>query len=386
MNVTERESTLRPAQSGVSSQNGAQLSGAQLTVRLGALAANYRELVRRASPAAVAPVVKANAYGLGMDAIVERLAEARADTFFVARLEEGIALRGLSSRARIFVFDGLTAGSAPAFVNHRLTPVLNTLAEIIDWSTTAQDRKTVLDAAIQIDTGMNRSGLGPAETAELSAEADDILSDLNLALIMSHLACGDEENHPLNLAQLERFRAALAMLPPTPASLAASAGVSLGREYLFDIARCGLGIYGGNPQPVKPNPYRVVARLTAPVVQIREVGAGETAGYGASFTTRKPSVFATVAAGYADGLMRAASIKGQAAIDGVRVPFAGRISMDLATLDVTGVAPEKLFPGAEVEFLGDTISLEEAAEAAHSVNYEVLTSLNPRAKRVYVEG
>lgn len=358
---------------------------ARLTVDLAAVAANYRTLVRRASPAAVAPVVKADAYSLGMPEIAKKLASCGADTFFVARLGEGIALRAVLPRARIFAFDGLIAGEAPQYVAHRLTPVLNTREEIAEWAAHARGNRIVLDAALQLDTGMNRSGLSREDVAFLGANARTALSGLRLALIMSHLACADDPEHPLNRQQLERFRAALGILPAAPASLAATAGIDLGREYCFDIVRPGLGIYGGNPRAGRANPYAATVGLFANVLQVRALSQGENAGYGAAFTATKPTRLAIVPLGYADGLIRAMGPHGYAAIDGVRVPFAGRISMDLATLNVTGLPAHACERGTEVEFIGKTISLEDVAFAAGTINHEVLTSLSPRAARVYSE-
>lgn len=358
---------------------------AQLTVRLGALAANYREAKARSAPAHVAPVVKANAYGLGMAPVVRALSEAGADTFFVARVEEGIALRVLLPRARIFILDGVPQGMAPVLAVNRLIPVLNSLDEIVEWSALATARKTALDACLHIDTGMNRSGLSHEDVAQVSARPSEMLAGISLVLIISHLACADEPERALNHGQLERFRAALAGLPQAPASLAASAGIELGREYFFDMVRPGIGLYGGNPIPSRANPYRRVARLTSRVLQLRRIGQGETVGYGATFTAQRPSVVAVVAAGYADGLIRASGGKGRAFVSGVRVPFAGRISMDLAALDGTEVPAHALSRGAEVEFLGDAISLEDVAAAAGTISHDVLISIAPRARRLYVD-
>jgi alanine racemase len=244
----------------------------------------------------------------------------------------------------------------------------------------------VLDAAVQIDTGMNRSGLTHAETSTLAAEAKQRLAGIKLALVMSHLACSDDPKSAMNLAQLERFRAILAMLPQAPASLAASGGISLGRDYSFDMVRPGIALYGGNPQPALPNPYRVVASLRCRVLQIRHVDSGETVGYGATFTAGRPLKLATVALGYADGLARALGTRGQGALGDVRMPFAGRISMDLAVLDASAVPDGACQRGAEVEFFGDIISLEEVANAAGTINYEILTGVTPRVPRAYVEG
>jgi alanine racemase len=261
--------------------------------------------------------------------------------------------------------------------------VLNSPDDIADWSRAARGHKTELDAALQVDTGMNRLGLSRTDIAELAGNARRSLSGIKLSLIMSHLACADEPDRAHNRHQLERFRAALATLPSAPASLAASAGIELGREYLFDVVRPGLALYGGNPIESRANPYRTVAVLSSRVLQIRTLGAGETVGYAATFSAVRPTTLAIVAHGYADGLIRASSGKGRAAIGGVLVPYAGRISMDLLALDVTDMPDELRQRGAEVEFIGDTISLEEAARAAGTISHEVLTSISARARRVY---
>ena len=300
-------------------------SVAHLTVRLSALAANYREVLRRAAPAKAAPVVKANAYGMGIVPVAHALANAGADTFFVARLEEGIEARALLPDARIFVLDGVAPGTAPALHTYRLTPVLNSLEEIAEWSARARAERQALDAAVQIDTGINRSGLSHAELAQLAGRVRESLGGLNLVLILSHLARADEAGHAMNLTQLARFRAALAALPPAPASLAASAGIELPREFQFDLVRPGIAIYGGNPVAGRPNPYHNVATLTGRVLQIRHIDEGETVGYSATFTAARPSRLAIVGAGYADGLIRAGAARGAAAISGVRVPYAGRM-------------------------------------------------------------
>jgi alanine racemase len=356
---------------------------AQLTVRMGALATNYTEVRRRAADALIAPVVKADAYRIGMVPVAKALASEGADLFFVARVEEGIVLRAVVPGARIFVFDGVAPGSAPALIAHRLTPVLNSADEIAEWSRAATARKSMLDAAIHVDTGMNRSGLSASEVGDLSANARKALSGINLNLIMSHLACADDPDHGQNRRQLERFRAALAVLPSAPASLAASAGIELGHEYLFDVVRPGMALYGGNPVPSRTNPYRPVVVLSSQVLQLRKLDTGDTVGYGASFTARRPTTLAIVALGYADGLIRASGAKGRAAIGGVLVPFAGRISMDLLALDVTDVPDHAVHRGAPVEFLGDTISIEDAARAAGTITHEVLTAISLRARRVY---
>ncbi len=357
-----------------------------LTVRLGAVAANYRECRRRAGPAIVTGVVKADGYGLGVEPVARTLARAGCDTLFVARLEEGVKLRPLAPGARIFVLDGAYPGAAPALVAHRLTPVLNSLAEIAAWSAAARERHTTLDAAVQVDTGMNRLGLPPYELAQLSSDISGRLAGLNLVLTMSHLACADDPASPMNALQRDRFRAALATLPPAPASLASSGGILLGQDYAFDMVRPGLALYGGNPHPGAPNPFATAAVLTGRILQLRRVDKGECVGYGASFQVGRPGTLATIALGYADGLMRAIGNRGVGAIGGMRAPVAGRVSMDLITLDLTDIPEALLRVGADVEFLGDTISLEELARAAGTAPYEILTLLGTRAPRRYVDG
>jgi alanine racemase len=359
---------------------------ARLTVRLGAVAANYRECARLAGPAAVAGVVKADAYGLGMLPVARRLAEEGCDSFFVARLDEGTALRQALPEARIFVLDGAPPAAIPALISHKLTPVLNSLDEIAAWSAAARERRGGLDAALQVDTGMSRLGLPSYDLTTLAAEARARLANLRLVLIMSHLASSDDPASPQNAEQLRRFRMALAMLPPAPASLSSSGGILLGRDYAFDMVRPGIGLYGGNPQPGRPSPFAVAAVLSGRILQRRRIDKGESVGYGATYRSARPSLLATVALGYADGLMRAIGNRGVGAIGGVRVPVVGRVSMDLVTLDVSGVPEALCAPGGTVEFFGDTISLDELAGAAGTANYEILTSVSPRVQRRYLSG
>lgn len=352
-----------------------------LTVRTSAIAANFRTAQRLASPSVVAGVVKADAYGTGIKPVARALLDAGCDTFFVARLEEGMALRVLAPRARIFVLDGAQPDMVPALISHNLTPVLNSLAEIAGWSAAAGATKTQLDAAVHIDTGMNRLGLSPAELNTLAAEQKR-LKDLRVVLWMSHLACSDEPGHVMNATQLDRFKTALAMLPEAPASLSASGGILLGKDYLFDMVRPGLALYGGAPHPGFDNPFQPAVRLTTKVMQVRQASAGETVGYSATHRLTRPSLLATAALGYADGIFRTLSNSGAVAINGVKAPIIGRVSMDLLTFDITDV-PGTIAAGQDVELIGDTVTLEDVASAAGTISYEILTSLSRRARRRY---
>jgi alanine racemase len=356
---------------------------ARLTVRLPAIVANYRTYRRVAGPAAVAAVVKADGYGLGAARIAPALVAAGCDTFFVARLEEGIALRKAVPRARIVVLDGAAPDAIPALLTHRLIPALSSLADIAAWGAAGNAARSLLDAVVHVDTGMNRLGLSPEELSILSGTSSQRLAGLNLMLVMSHLACADDAgaDAAMNARQLSRFRDALAMLPPAPASLAASSGTMLGMDYHFDLVRPGVALYGANPQVGAENLMQTAAVLTGKVLQVRRIDTGDSVGYAATFRAKRPSMIATVALGYADGIPRAASNKGAAAIRGQVAPFAGRVSMDLLTLDVTGMTVE---PGDEAEILGDTIKLMDAADAAGTNAYEILTRLR-RMPRHYIE-
>jgi alanine racemase len=357
---------------------------ARLTVRLGAVADNYRTFRRLAGPAAVAAVVKADGYGMGAQMIAPALASAGCDSFFVARLAEGVALRRHLPQSRIFVLDGAAPDAVPGLVSHNLIPVLNSLADIAVWQAAAATARQILEAVVHVDTGMSRLGLPSYEVSVLAAEARTRLAGLNLSLVMSQLACADEPASPMNPAQLSRFRAALAMLPPAPASLAASAGILLGPDYRFDLVRPGVGLYGANPRGAGENPMKTVAVLTARILQVRDIDKGEAVGYGATWAADGPRRIATLAIGYADGILRSASNRGVAAFRGKLMPYVGRVSMDLVTLDVTGLLDEPR-AGDEVELLGDCVSLERLADAAGTNAYEILNRLGRRVPRHYTD-
>lgn len=351
---------------------------ARIMVRTASLAANYQYFQSKAGAVPVAAVVKADAYGLGLSGVVSSLP---CDTFFVARLTEAVALRASKPQARIFVLDGAAADAIPALVTHKLIPVLNSLADIAAWQAEARRTRTNLDAALHVDTGMNRLGLPPEELAILSAETGQRLESLSLALVMSHLAFGEDPAAPKNGEQLSRFRAALAALPPAPASLAASGGILLGKDYHFDLVRPGIGLYGGAPHTGHPNPMRQVVSLTAPILQLRQVAPGDSVGYCATFRAARPSLIATIPLGYADGVMRIASRGAGAMLGGRRVPIVGRVSMDLITLDVTEL------PGVEVgdmaELFGPSLPVDAAAAEWGTISYELLTGLSRRIPRAY---
>ena len=354
-----------------------------LTVDLDALACNHAVLKQLAGAAELAPVVKADGYGLGAGPIARRLWAEGARSFFVARLEEGEALRaelGEGRPARIFVFDGCTAGAAPRLAEARLIPVLNSPAQVEAFAAYARPHGP-LPCALHLDTGMHRLGL-QVEELEALATAPDRLLGLKIELLLSHLACADQEEHRMNAQQAGRFKKARAVLPDVQGSLANTAGVFLGAEFHHDLVRPGIGLYGGGPF-ARPHPkLQPVASLAAPILQVRAVSEGETVGYGAAFTADRPYRIAIVAAGYADGVLRSSAGQGRVWFSGDHRPILGRISMDLMAVDVTGC--EDAQPGAMVELLGPHVTVDDAADAAGTASYEVLTRLGHRAERVYL--
>jgi alanine racemase len=353
---------------------------AELHIDLDALAANYRMLCEVARPSRVAAVVKANAYGLGVGPVAATLMAAGCDTFFVSSFAEGIELRALQPDARVFVLEG-AGGAVAGCVAARLVPVLNTVVEVREWVGAAGRAPAVL----QLDTGMNRAGLDAGDVDALAADPA-LLGALGLELVMTHLACADEPDHPLNRLQVERFHRLRARLPPAPTSIGASAGALLGAEWRGDLVRPGLALYGGRPLASGSNPMRPVVRLAARVLQVRVLAEEGTVGYGASARLAAPARIATVGAGYADGYPRALGNRGYACIGGVRVPVVGRVSMDLTTLDVSALPTGAVTIGDSIDLLGGGVSLEDAAELAGTVSYELLTRLSTRLVRRYRGG
>ena len=358
----------------------ADRAGGVLEIDLRAVAANWRMLRRRlAAGAQCAAVVKADGYGLGAEKVAAALATAGCATFFVATLDEGLALRRVLRASEVAVLNGLLPRTEREFLQARLIPVLNDLGQIDAWRKAATARRP---AILHLDTGMARLGITASELAVL-AEEPGRLAGVTLRAVMSHLACADEPRHGKNAQQRRIFRAACRRLPAAPASLAASSGIFLGPDYHFDMVRPGAALYGVNPLPGAPNPMRQAIRLKGKILQVHDVDRGETVGYGAGHRMDRPGRIATVAVGYADGWFRSSSHRGTAAIGGQHVPVVGRISMDLMTLDVTGVAPALLQPGAFVDLIDDTNTVDVVAERAGTIGYEVLTALGRRYHRVY---
>jgi len=356
----------------------------RLTVDLGAVQRNYKRVAAELDPGVeCAAVVKADAYGTGAVRVAPALAQVGARSFFVAQVEEGIELRPLLSEAQIFVLNGLQTGLEADCEAHRLTPVLNSLGEIQLWTAHARGRGHPLPAAVHLDTGMNRLGLPASEVATLVAEPER-LQGLAPLLLVSHLACAEQTDHEANPRQLQLFRKWLRQLPGAPASFANSSGVFLGTDYHFDMVRPGAALYGVNPLQNHLNQMTQVILLEAKILQVRNVDRGTTVGYGATHRIEHAGGrLATVAIGYSGGYLRSASGRGLAYLGDQLVKVVGRVSMDLITIDVSGISPEKTRPGAWVELIGPHLDVDTVAEQAGTIGYEVLTSLGGHHRRRY---
>lgn len=343
-----------------------------LEIDLAALCANYRRLAGAAPRAEAAAVVKCDAYGLGAEAVATALAQKEGcRTFFVAYSEEGAALRkAVGGGPQIYVFNGPFPASLASYRESRLTPVLNTIEQAALWAA----EMAGAPAAVHVDTGMRRLGLPMNEIGAVTA-----LDGIAVSLVMSHLACASDAGHPMNAEQLGRFREAAAGFPDARKSLASSGGALIGEEFGFDLLRLGVGIYGVSPLDAGPADLSPVARLTAPVIQVRDVGAGERVGYGATFVAPRRMALATVALGYGDGFPRAGSDRAAALLNGAKCKVAGRISMDLIVLDAAdALARPKL--GDRAEFFGPNLSIDEAANSCGTIGYELLTGIGGLAR------
>ena len=366
---------------------GTERAGGILRIDLVAIAGNYRLLQSRMTGGArCGAVVKADAYGLGMAQVAPVLFAAGCRDFFVALLDEAIALRAaLPQAAEIHVFSGVTTACAAEFTSHRLIPVLNHVGQIADFAAHARHLGNRLTADIHIDTGMNRLGLPDAEVAQLAAKPD-LLDGLKVRFAMSHLACGDEPDHPLNGAQRDKFIAARHRVPAladAEASLANSGGIFLGADFHYDLARPGAALYGLSPHQNRPNPMAQVVNLQGRILQLRDVDSPMTVGYGAAHKVTGKGRIATVGVGYADGYLHALTNRGHAHIGDILVPVVGRVSMDLITVDVSQVPPALAAPGCLVDLIGPHCSPDMLAKDAGTIGYEILTSLGRRYPRVY---
>jgi alanine racemase len=360
-----------------------------LTVDLDAIVANWRKLEKTAVPAECGGVIKADAYGCGIEPVARALATAGCKTFFVATLEEARAARAAVPSAAIYALNGLFQNTGEAYAKIDCRPVIGDLNELAEWDMFCRRTGWNGGAAIHIDTGMHRLGLTVTEAHGLIPRIN--AGDHGITLVMSHLASAEQLNNPVNVRQLTAFREIASLFTSVPTSLANSSGIYLGAPFQFDLVRPGAALYGVNPTPESDNPMQPVLELKARIVQFRNIERGETVGYGGTWTARRPTRIAVVSAGYADGYFRAASANdgtrgAEVIVAGKRCPVAGRISMDLMAVDITDLPPNAVRRGHMVTLIGEGITVDELAHHFGTIGYEVLTSLGRRYARIYKGG
>jgi len=360
-----------------------------LTVDLDAIVANWRKLEKAAVPAECAAVIKADAYGCGVDPVARALAAAGCKTFFLATVDEARAARAAVPSATLYALDGIFQNCGDAFAKTDCKPVIGDLNELAEWDVFCRRSGWAGGAAIHIDTGMNRLGLTITEAQGIVPRIN--AGDHGITLVMSHLACAEALNHPLNAKQLAIFREIASLFTGVPASLSNSSGIFLSPQFQFDLVRPGAALYGINPTPEADNPMQPVVDLKARIVQIRNVERGDSVGYGGTWTARRPTRLAIISAGYADGYFRAAGSNdgtrgAEVVVAGKRCPVAGRVSMDLMAVDITDLEKNAVRRGHMATLIGEGITVDELAHHFGTIGYEVLTSLGPRYARVYKGG
>ncbi len=361
--------------------------GGQLSIDLGALARNWRALDKVSAGALTGAVVKADAYGTGIEMSSKALYAAGARFFFVATVDEGMAVRAAVPDAHIFILGGLYPGAANLYIRQNLMPVLGSMAMLEEWLAKCIERNEAYPAAFHFDTGINRLGFRLSEATALRER----IGKLGFApqMVMSHLACADTPNHEKNRTQLALFGSVLSQFPGIPASLANSAGLMTGRDYHFQMVRPGIALYGGRAVNGRKNPMQPVVTLHVPILQVTEGRTGETVGYGATYALNRNSKLAVLGYGYADGFFRSLSGTnqrpgGKVFIRGKLCPVVGKISMDLTIVDVTELGSDLPMPGEGAEVMGPNVLVDDQADAAGTIGYELLTNLKGRYNRIYV--
>ncbi len=363
-----------------------------LTIDLAALRHNWRLLAQKAGSAATGAVVKANAYGLGIETAIPALLSAGCRHFFVAHFSEARRVRALTKDAEIFVLNGFLPRTGPVYLEHRLTPVLGSLPEIAEWRGFVADHPDAPPAALHFDTGLNRLGLAPTDGADIADAHRQGTLGFPLRLVMSHFVEAEIEGSVTTARQCGDFRILRALFKDIPASLCNSSGIFLRPDSHYDLVRPGYALYGGHPLwSSDANPMRAVIRLEAPILQTRIIGTGETVGYGSFWTAKRPTRLATLSLGYADGLPRGSEstdskVGGHVMIGGVECAMLGRVSMDLLIVDVTDAPDAAVQRGAFATLIGDELTIDTVGDSAGTIGYDILVSLGARLERRVIDG
>jgi alanine racemase len=370
-------------------QSSTPETGGTLIIDLTAIEANWRALAHQALTVECGAVVKANAYGMGIEPVTATLAKAGCKTFFVADIAEARRVRSRAPEATIYILNGCSPENSTAFIEINAQPVINSMTELAEWDAFVATHNWQGGAALQVDTGMNRLGISAAEAAALAPRTQT--ENHGITLLMSHLACAEIPDHPLTAAQIKLFREIRGLYSGIPASLANSSGIYLGDPALYDLVRPGAALYGVNPTPGRASPMKGVVEVTGRILQVRNVARDETVGYGATWTAKRASRIVIAALGYADGLLRSASASddkpgGRAVVAGKSCPIAGRISMDLVCVDVTDLQDGAVHRGDIATFIGSGLGVDDFAAAAGTIGYEVLTRLGMRCHLIYRGG
>jgi alanine racemase len=383
--MTIHDPGLRPAKESPAAPDPA-LVGGVLAIDLAAIEANWKKLASTTVPVECAAVVKADAYGCGIEPVTRKLSRAGCRTFFVADVVEARCVRAIAPDAIIYVLNGVMPGSTQAFADDNLRPVINSTTELAEWDAFVSTRNWRGGAALHVDTGMNRLGVTIDEAVAIAPRIQS--ENHGFTLLMSHLACAETPEHPMNDRQIRLFREIRIIYRGVASSLANSSGIFLGGTMYCDLVRPGVALFGGNPTPGKKNPMLPVVELKGRIIQVRPVNKGESVGYGATVTAARPSRVAIIAVGYADGFLRSAvTVKGKPAaeviIAGKRCPVVGNVSMDLIAVDVTDLAEGAARRGGFATLIGEGMSVDDLASAMGTISYEVLTNLGRRHYRVY---
>jgi alanine racemase len=364
-------------------------AGGVLTIDLGAIEANWRNLRSHTTPSECGAVIKGDAYGCGIEPVAALLHHAGCATFFVADLSEAKRVRRIAQDSTIYVLNGLMPGTAPVYAEHNVRPVIGNSAELAEWDAFRAGQGWEGGMAIHVDTGMNRLGVRVEEAEGIAARLQS--ENHGISLLMSHFVASEFPDHPLNGKQILLFREIRRMFRGVPSSIANSSGIFLGAAAYCDLVRPGVALYGGNPLPGRPNPMQPVVDLKGRVSQLRYVPPGESVGYDAQWIAARPTKVAIVAVGYADGYPRSGGAatgerRSEAVIAGRRCPFVGRVSMDLIAIDVTDLPDGAVSRGSLVTLIGDGLEVDDVADRVGTIGYEVLTRLGHRYARVYRNG